>query len=81
MYINNPCLYSNNVAWCKNKNVKRSLFGIGVRCCKIYPYMNKCNCEYFEMTPKPKMTPPKCGSGIVRPPIKIHLKLIVVADK
>lgn len=27
------CKYNDSGAWCTNKNIKRSLFGIGARCC------------------------------------------------
>lgn len=27
------CIFNDNVFWCKNKNIKRSLFGLGARCC------------------------------------------------
>lgn len=32
------CIYNDQGAWCTNKCVKRSLFGIGARCCSEYPY-------------------------------------------
>ena len=44
MGIKINCIYIDNVAWCKNKNIKRSLFGLGARCCVNYPYGN--NCKY-----------------------------------
>jgi hypothetical protein len=34
--MQNPnCLYSNQQAWCKNKNIKRSLWGLGARVCRL----------------------------------------------
>lgn len=27
------CKYNEKGAWCNNKNIKRSLFGLGARCC------------------------------------------------
>jgi len=77
MHINNHCLHSDNTAWCKNKNIKRSLFGIGARCCKIYPYMDESKCEFFESNLKgrPK-SPIGIRSSVVRPPIKIQVEIV-----
>lgn len=33
MVIKVNCKYNDQGAWCTNKNVKRSLFGLGARCC------------------------------------------------
>lgn len=30
------CKYNDQGAWCNNKNIKRSLFGIGARCCSEF---------------------------------------------
>lgn len=30
------CKWNDRGAWCENENVKRSLFGIGARCCVEY---------------------------------------------
>jgi len=27
------CKYNSEVLWCTNKNIKRSLFGLGAKCC------------------------------------------------
>ena len=43
MQIKVNCIH--NGAWCKNKNVSRSLFGLGARVCSQY-YGKKC--EYKE---------------------------------
>jgi hypothetical protein len=51
------CKYNDRGAWCKNKNIKRSLFGIGVRCCVEYPHENK-SCESKIKFPRP-ILPPK----------------------
>jgi hypothetical protein len=75
MNIKNPCIHSDNDAWCKNKNIKRSLFGIGARCCVVYTQINKSNCKYYEAMPKPKYLPPKGGSGVINRPIKIELNI------
>jgi len=47
MGININCKHNNQGAWCRNKKVKRSLFGIGARCCVEYPYNNGV-CEHKE---------------------------------
>jgi hypothetical protein len=63
--ININCIHSDR-AWCTNKNVKRSLFGIGARCCVEYPPFTE-KCEYKVMCPKPTAPPSpvppkkKCG--------------------
>ena len=43
------CIKNDNFAWCKDKRVKRSLFGIGARCCLVYD--NK-RCPYQEEYPR-----------------------------
>jgi hypothetical protein len=51
------CKYNDQGAWCFNKEVKRSLFGFGARCCIIYPnYTGKC--EHQIKYPKPIAPPP-----------------------
>lgn len=72
-HFNNPCIYSDSVYWCKNKNVKRA-FGIGARVCKEIPH-NKELCPYFEMLPRPNFVPPKGGSGVTHRPIEIKIIL------
>jgi hypothetical protein len=56
MLIKINCIYNNRGAWCVNKNIKRSLFGIGARCCIEYPYKNDI-CPYQKKYKKPP--PPK----------------------
>ena len=50
------CKWIDNVAWCKNKKVKRSLLGLGARCCKEYPPHQE-KCPFKEPYPKPKLSP------------------------
>jgi len=61
--IKNDCKYSDKVSWCKNKNVKRSLFGIGARCCmELVPYYldrKVCPFKTSSTIKKPKMFPVK----------------------
>lgn len=33
MILKINCKHNNKGAWCTNKNIKRSLFGLGARCC------------------------------------------------
>jgi hypothetical protein len=58
------CIYNDNHAWCTNKNIKRSIFGIGARCCKVYPYGEESNCEYFQPRSclRPLQPPPSVGN-------------------
>jgi hypothetical protein len=35
MMQNPNCIYNNQQAWCKNKNIKRSLWGLGARVCRL----------------------------------------------
>ena len=50
MGCNINCKDNNQGVWCKNKNVKRSLFGIGARCCLVF---NGKPCPYREKYLKP----------------------------
>ena len=45
MIIKVNCKYNDKGAWCTNKNIKRSLFGIGARCCSEY---NNISCDLKE---------------------------------
>ena len=50
------CKQNDRGAWCKDKRIKRSLLGLGARCCVLYP--NWTGCEYQEKYPKPVAPPP-----------------------
>ena len=52
------CVYNDQGAWCKNKNVKRSLFGVGARCCKLYPDRFNSMCEFQMKYSRPSIIPP-----------------------
>ena len=51
------CIHNDRGAWCHNKNIKRSLFGLGARCCVLYPNWSE-NCEYQEKLKRPNIQPP-----------------------
>ena len=63
------CKWNNQGVWCKNKKVKRSLFGFGTRCCMEYN-SNKV-CQLKELRPKPVRFSP-C------PPRKVIPKIIII---
>jgi hypothetical protein len=37
------CVYNDQGAWCKNKKIKRSIFGIGARVCLDFEKEGICN--------------------------------------
>lgn len=53
--ININCQQNDRGAWCKDKRVRRSLLGIGVRCCKIF---EGDVCEYQKLYARPDPVPP-----------------------
>jgi hypothetical protein len=55
--ININCQYNDCGAWCKNKNIKRSLFGLGARCCILYPGLNGKTCAFQVMYNRPTSPP------------------------
>lgn len=58
MFKNVFCIHAKNPGgYCKNKNVKRSLLGIGARLCIKYRDENNF-CEYHEKPKKPNIVPP-----------------------
>jgi len=52
MLVKINCTYNDNGAWCKNKKVKRSMWGLGARCCILYPPDQGPNCIYQDKKPK-----------------------------
>ena len=52
------CTFNDQGEWCKNENVKRSLWGVGARCCVLYPGLNGMNCQWQKMYPRPTARPP-----------------------
>ena len=65
MGINVNCKFNDQGAWCTNKLIKRSLLGLGARCCVDYPYST--GCEIREPHLRPNPSPP-------RPPQKLNVK-------
>ncbi len=53
--INVNCIYNEKGAWCTNLNVKRSLFGLGARCCSEYKELSCRKCPHSEANPRPKL--------------------------
>lgn len=59
MNVNINCIYNDQGAWCTNKNVRRcGIFGIGARCCTIYPGFNGKICIH-KIEHKRPLAPPK----------------------
>ena len=56
MIIKINCKYNDSGAWCTNKDVKRSLFGIGARCCSEH---NDKKCELKEVRTLKAKPPPR----------------------
>lgn len=52
MVIKVNCKYNDDGAWCINKEIKRSLFGIGTRCCSEF---NDKKCSLIEPKIKTKI--------------------------
>lgn len=50
------CKYNEKGAWCTNENIKRSLFGIGARCCTEF---NDKKCELKEIRTLKGNPPPR----------------------
>lgn len=70
------CIYNDKGAWCNNENIKRSLFGIGARCCKIYPY-SKESCKYQEKYKRPSPPPAQPPKKIINEDVKFNLNIFV----
>ena len=50
------CKYNDKGAWCTNKKIKRSLLGIGARCCIEF---NDKECDLKEIRTKKGKPPPR----------------------
>ena len=64
MVVKINCIWNDQGPWCKNKTVKRSLFGLGARCCTASPYGKGCTIQ--EMHPRPPAPPPCPKKRIIR---------------
>lgn len=53
MKVNIDCVYNDNGAWCKNTQIKRSLMGLGARCCLEYYSCEKCQFKIKNIRPNP----------------------------
>lgn len=58
MPININCIYNDSGAWCKNVTIKRSLFGLGARCCVLYPHNWNGVCSQQRKVSRPISPPP-----------------------
>lgn len=47
MYINVCCNYFISGGYCNNSNIKKSLFGLGAKCCIKYPILST-KCKYYD---------------------------------
>ena len=52
------CIYSDHGIWCKNKKIKRSVWGLGARICKEFPALNGVICEHKIKYQRPIGVPP-----------------------
>jgi len=57
MNIEVNCIYNDEGCWCKNRAIKRSLWGLGARMC-IDAGRLRATCEIREEYPKPASPPP-----------------------
>lgn len=69
------CIYADTPnGLCNNVSVKKSFFGIGPRYCIKY-WNNNAYCKYYKRPKRPKIKPPKQGTGVVHQPQTIILKV------
>ena len=54
MGVNINCRMNDQGAWCRDRCVKRSLFGIGARVCKVFEGKP---CKFQDMYPRPHIKP------------------------
>lgn len=70
MPIKINCIYNDRGAWCNNKKIKRSLLGLGARCCTEFPYSSS-GCKIKEEYPRPTLMPP------VPPKLRALIRIII----
>jgi hypothetical protein len=76
MVTNINCIH-NDRAWCKEKRIKRSLWGLGARCCVEYQTFGK-KCKFKVKAFSPNTSPPpvsdtpnrRPGGHVLGPPRK-----------
>jgi len=56
MFLKIDCIYAIFGGYCRNKHIRRSLFGIGARCCVKY-FNTDCNCQYQIKCSRPQLIP------------------------
>jgi len=76
--INIDCKDNDQGVWCKNKNIKRSLFGLGARLCVLYPGFNEKICEYQTKQPRPLSPPPPPPPRPKEKGIEINATFLVI---
>lgn len=82
------CKWNDRGMWCKNRKIKRNLFGFGPRCCIEYNNNNK-KCQLKEPWPKspgplppPSPRPPKKNNyAQLNSAVKSMLEIIVEENK
>ncbi len=76
--VNVNCRQNNQGAWCRDKRIKRSLFGIGARMCRVF---ERQDCPYQDKYPRPE--PPRKttipSASFDRPPANDKLQRLVDA--
>ena len=65
MQIKINCKYNKQGAWCTNKKIKRSLFGIGARCCVEYGTNTICPLKNKFAKTAPRPVPPHSKLKII----------------
>lgn len=76
--INIDCKDNDQGAWCKNKKIKRSLFGLGARLCVLYPGLNGKVCEYQIKQPRPLPPAPPPPPRPRKKGIEINATFLVI---
>ena len=62
MMININCKSYERGGWCKDKRIKRSLFGIGARCCVLLDDHFSSKCPHQKKYPRPPAPPAPMAS-------------------
>ena len=81
MIRNINCKWNDQGAWCKNKKVKRSLFGIGARCCVEYDRTEICSFKESMVKPPSPPPPPTLKKRQAKCTIKRYSKTILYTSR